>query len=851
MMRERPFGVFLLAISFLVSAVAPSPARAGGAIPIVRGLALPVPEWYAEVVVAPNPVEAALALGSWKAPAAGETAGWPRGETTAWRAVAAGSDGWFSDSVLAGCYLRAAVDVERASVMILRAKGDEMVYVNGVPRAGNPYCLSDGREAWETDFDYSLLPVDLRKGRNEFLFRCARGALKAELYPPPKPVFLNGRDATLPDFVAGVAIRTDGAIVVVNATAKPLRDLVIRTRVGAVGDPVETSVPLIEKLTVRKVRFALAGAAPGGPGAIAVDIALCRKSGSGFEELDSLSRELRVVDAGANRAETFVSSVDGSVQYYAVNPARASAGAGQSGGGDPKALVLSLHGAAVEAINQSASYEPKSWAHIVAPTNRRPYGFNWEEWGRLDAMEVLDLVRERYRVDEERVYLTGHSMGGHGVWHLASLFPDRFAAAAPSAGWISFWTYRFRGKNLADTSAVRRMIRRSTCPSETFLHAPNLSPLGLYILHGAADDNVPPSESRTMVDSLRGIHGDFVYHEEPGAGHWWDLSDEPGADCVDWPPMFDFFARHARPGKERVREVHFATSNPGVSARCNWLAIDAQVEQLSMSRADVRFDPGMNRLTGATRNVSRLAIDLAMARPGEPVSIALDGQTLRHPGRGGGEETLWLWLVNGRWSVGGEPWNEQKGSHRYGTFKEAFRNRVVFVYGTKGSREENVWAYGKARYDAEKLWYQGNGSVEVVSDRDFKPAAEPDRSVVLYGSASTNAAWKALLGDSPVQVRAGAVEFGGRVLGGKDLCCVFVRPRSGSRTASVAAVAGTGIAGMRIVNRLPYLSPGVGLPDCVVLDPRVLTRGDSGVVLAGFFGIDWSIDGGEWAGAGR
>jgi dienelactone hydrolase len=848
-MRTRSSGVFLVLVLILFSGAVRSPSQIPPAAVLRDGLALPVPRGYAEVVVAPNPVEAALALGLWRAPIAGQTALWADGSASAWRTVRAGERGWFADSVLAGCYLWAPLDVRRKTVMILRAKGHEMVYVNGVPRAGNPYCLSDERESWQPDFDYSLLPVELEKGRNELLFRCARGAFRAELFPPPKPVFLNGRDVTLPDLVAGEEMRADGAIVVVNASPKPLRGLVIRARIGD-GAATETVVPLVEKLTVRKIRFALAGSASPAPNAVAVEVAIFRKSGPDAEKLDGISLDLRVVEADAVRRETFVSSIDASVQQYAIHPAGGDSEIA-SAAGLPKALVLSLHGASVEAANQAASYAPKSWAHVVAPTNRRPYGFNWEEWGRLDAIEVLELAKKRYRIDEDRVYLTGHSMGGHGTWHLATLFPDRFAAAGPSAGWISFWTYRFRGADLADTSAVRRMIRRSTAPSETFLHAENLRQIGLYILHGGADDNVPPEESRAMVDSLGAFHRDFVYHEENGAGHWWDRSDEPGADCVDWPPMFDFFARHARPGPERVREIHFATANPGVSARNNWLAIEAQIEQLSMSRADVRFDPGMNRFAGTTRNVSRLAFDLAVARPGAPVVIELDGQTLRHEERREGEDRLWLWMAGGRWMLGGEPWAEHKGSHRYGTFKEALRNRVAFVYGTKGNREENAWAYGKARFDAEKLWYQGNGSVEVLSDADFHPAADPDRSVVLYGNASTNAAWKALLGDSPVQARTGEVRFGGRTIRGRDLCCVFVRPRHGSRTASVAAVSGTGIVGMRIANRLPYLSPGVGLPDCVVFDGRVLTHGDEGVLAAGFFGLDWSVDGGEWAGPAR
>lgn len=90
--------------------------------------------------------------------------------------------------------------------------------------------------------------------------------------------------------------------------------------------------------------------------------------------------------------QTFISEIDGSVQYYAVAP--------QKGGKtDSPALFLSVHGAGVEAIGQARAYEPKDWGTLVAPTNRRPRGFNWEDWGWLDAMEVLDLSIRKYSPD--------------------------------------------------------------------------------------------------------------------------------------------------------------------------------------------------------------------------------------------------------------------------------------------------------------------------------------------------------------------------------------------------------------------------------------------------------------------
>jgi hypothetical protein len=170
-----------------------------------------------------------------------------------------------------------------------------------------------------------------------------------------------------------------------------------------------------------------------------------------------------------------------------------------------------------------------------------------------------------------------------------------------------------------------------------------------------------------------------------------------------------------------------------------------------------------------------------------------------------------------------------------------------FVYGTKGTTEENAWAYAKARYDAETFGYRGNGSIDAIPDSAFHAEREKDRGVILYGNADTNAAWDALLKDSPVQVRRGSVRVGAREVKGNDLACLFLRPRPGSAVASVGAVSGSGPAGMRLTNRLGYLSSGVQYPDFTLLGPEMLAQGSKGVRAAGFFGNDWGVESGEFA----
>ena len=154
-------------------------------------------------------------------------------------------------------------------------------------------------------------------------------------------------------------------------------------------------------------------------------------------------------------------------------------------------------------------YRRKAWGHVIAPTNRRPFGFDWEDWGRLDAIEVLELNQRRLGIDPDRTYLTGHSMGGHGVWHVGITFPGRFAAIGPSAGWRSFWAYT-GAERFENISPIERILRSATNPSDTEALSRNTLHYGVYILHGEKDDNVPAEQGRIMNETLGAFHPERV-----------------------------------------------------------------------------------------------------------------------------------------------------------------------------------------------------------------------------------------------------------------------------------------------------------------------------------------------------
>ena len=98
------------------------------------------------------------------------------------------------------------------------------------------------------------------------------------------------------------------------------------------------------------------------------------------------------------------------------------------------------------------------------------------------------------------------------------------------------------------------------------------------------------------------------------------------------------------------------------------------------------------------------------------------------------------------WSASSEtPSSTLKGPHRYGPFNEAFRDRFVLVYGSV-----DLVADSALLDPARKVEFQGRG-------------------MIVYGHAESNAAWLALLADSPVQIRRGSVRIGQRELSGDDL----------------------------------------------------------------------------------
>jgi predicted esterase len=141
---------------------------------------------------------------------------------------------------------------------------------------------------------------------------------------------------------------------------------------------------------------------------------------------------------------------------------------------------------------------------VVAPQSP---GWDWDV-GSFGVL--LDEVLQKYRVDADRVYLTGNSMGGTGTWALASHRPERFAAIAPICG---------RG----DPASAGRLRGVPT-----------------WAFHGADDRFVPPEESERMIAALKEAGGEARLTIYPGVGH--DSWTPTYAD----PRFYEWLSQHRR-----------------------------------------------------------------------------------------------------------------------------------------------------------------------------------------------------------------------------------------------------------------------------------------------------------------
>ncbi|MBK7259529.1 MAG: prolyl oligopeptidase family serine peptidase [Ignavibacteriae bacterium] len=114
-----------------------------------------------------------------------------------------------------------------------------------------------------------------------------------------------------------------------------------------------------------------------------------------------------------------------------------------------------------------------------------------------------------FRIDADRVYLTGPSLGGSGTWYIAARYPEKFAAVVSISGFTS--TLSYIDENI-----------------DKLLDMP------VWAFHGRLDTVVPFEETERIVKRLERRNRNLRFSAEPDVGHEIHWQVYPGQDIYDW-----------------------------------------------------------------------------------------------------------------------------------------------------------------------------------------------------------------------------------------------------------------------------------------------------------------------------
>jgi predicted peptidase len=142
------------------------------------------------------------------------------------------------------------------------------------------------------------------------------------------------------------------------------------------------------------------------------------------------------------------------------------------------------------------------------------------EASEKDVITVLDMIRKEFNVDERRIYLMGHSMGGAGTYYLGSKHANVWAALAPIAPAAMGMTN--------DRAKVLQAIKDAGVP--------------MLVSMGDADEAVPVANVRTWVDTMKELQLNYEYKEYPGVTHGPIMA-------ASMESIYAFFAKYSKPAR--------------------------------------------------------------------------------------------------------------------------------------------------------------------------------------------------------------------------------------------------------------------------------------------------------------
>ena len=440
--------------------------------------------------------------------------------------------------------------------------------------------------------------------------------------------------------------------------------------------------------------------------------------------------------------------------------------------------------------------------------------------GEQDILKIIELAKQTFNVDEDRVYLKGESMGGGGTWNVGTRHPELFAAIAPVYGG---WDYHV-GMSDEGLAKLTERTRFENESGSSLCHADALLTTPVFVTHGDIDKAVDVSNSRYLVKTLQRWGYDIRYHEYPGFGH-------EGIEYYDQLiPWFLEHKRNADPAKVRVRSTDLK------SASAHWVRVTQLDDPNSLVAAEAEVLI-RNTIRLSTENVLELELtpSARLIDPKTPVTVIWNENDIRDTKVVNGKITL----RDGSYT----PASLRKTPQIAGSISDLATTPFAVVIGTiskDSSMKTMINTKAQQFIGYWKNWQKYEP--RVFKDTELPREDVKKYSLLLFGGADDNSITK-MLGDTiPLKISTDGIEITGRKFQAQDAFVQMVYPNPLNPERYISVIGATSSAGMYLYNGNSDSRYDFFIQDGCIPDNHRGRPMDKLSIASGFFGSDWRIN---------
>jgi hypothetical protein len=462
--------------------------------------------------------------------------------------------------------------------------------------------------------------------------------------------------------------------------------------------------------------------------------------------------------------------------------------------------------------------------------------------GEVDALEAIESVSRRYRVDEDRISVRGFSMGGASVWQFAVHYADRWFAANPGAGFAETPRFLdvFQKEKLTPTWYEQTLWSLYDCDR----WAVNLRQLPVVAYSGELDSQKQAADVMAEALARQGIVLNHIIG--PKTKHAYHPESRREVDRR--------LASLAVRGRERTpRELSIQTWTLKYN-RMNWFTIDAMDEHWMPASADASFDAEGSVITVRPHGVSAFTIDFPPGTspfhpdPGRGVTVVLigGGKDVRLEGPRVSSDRSW----RSHWIKDGETWKQSpappsgliKRHDLQGPIDDAFMDSFLMVRPTGKARSEKLAVWSKSEMDrAIEHWRRHfRGEARVKDDTAVTDADIAGCNLILWGDPDSNAVLRRVADRLPIGWRGDKVTVGDRSFPAVNHAPIAIYPNPLNPDRYVVLNSGFTFRDYDYLNNARQVPR---LPDWAIvsLDTPPNSRTPGKVVAADFFGERWEV----------